>query len=125
MTNKVLQTLFVYGSLKRGFYNNCVLKDSNFVKEDTITAPFTMISFGSFPALVQDNYGSWRSIKGEIFELTDKDIIKAVESLEGFPSFYKRKSIVTNSGVLCDVYVLNENSNYTSEDIVDSGEWTE
>ena len=80
--------VFVYGSLKRGFYNNYWLRDATFIREAKIRLPYQMIDMGDYPALVPSKRKNL--IQGEIFKVTSP-ILKDLDRLEGVPNFYKRR----------------------------------
>jgi len=121
-TNEVLQRLFVYGTLKRGHYNHTVLGDSHYIGKDSVYGAFALHDLGSFPGVVTDTTVN-REIFGEVYELTDPEIVKDVEYLEGYPTFYYRLPIVTTNGAECEMYVLYNESRIRAKSIIEDGEW--
>lgn len=98
MTEKV----FVYGSLKTGFFNNLLfLQHSECLERDIHTDPeFCMYDSGcGYPYLIDGNY----SIVGEVY-LVNSHTLKDLDRLEGVSSgFYKR--VQRNvGGHVCWVY---------------------
>ena len=83
--------VFVYGSLKNGFHNHKVMKDSQFIGIATTKEKYDMFSYSSFPAVIPN--GDYH-IKGEIYYVDD-ETLKELDRLEGNGSFYKRKIIDT------------------------------
>ena len=81
--------VFVYGSLKRGFGNSGLLRNSKFM-QDAVTHPsYTMVNLGFFPGvLLKGN----TPITGELYSVTESDM-KVLDRLEGYPSFYNRMRI--------------------------------
>jgi gamma-glutamylcyclotransferase (GGCT)/AIG2-like uncharacterized protein YtfP len=81
--------VFVYGSLKKGFGNDRLLADSEFLM-NSITRPiFEMISFGAFPAIIPD---SQFHISGEVYRIPGS-VLWSIDVLEGEGDFYNRKLI--------------------------------
>jgi gamma-glutamylcyclotransferase (GGCT)/AIG2-like uncharacterized protein YtfP len=110
--------VFVYGSLKRGFYNHYVLEKSSAKYRGPFKtkAEYTMLNLGSFPGVVQS--GSTR-ITGEVYEV---DTLEYLDHLEGYPNFYDRILIDTRWGPTY-MYVLLESVFYKDHDVVESGKW--
>lgn len=80
--------VFVYGSLKKGFHNNCVLGDSEFVCTDIVTG-YSLVDLGSFPMALPDPNGY---IIGEVYYITP-ETLEALDRLESEGSFYKRELV--------------------------------
>lgn len=110
--------VFVYGTLKKGFGNNRLLKDSEFVGTFRTPPDFHMVSLGGFPGVIDK--GS-TPISGEVYKVT-KPVMDRLDSLEGYPSFYTRKQIPTEFGAAW-VYMLDES--YLTRPRVSSGIWGE
>ena len=85
-----MQRVFVYGTLKSGYYNHRVLRSAKFIETTVKQVPFRMVSLGAFPALVPDN--SKHDMTGEVYEV-DADTMEDLDRLEGFPTFYSRTQI--------------------------------
>ena len=83
--------VFVYGSLKRKMGNNALLQrvGAKCLGYDTITGPFSMISFGGFPGVVHTLGDGVRTIFGEVWA-TDPEGLAATDMLEGHPNWYER-----------------------------------
>ena len=86
-----MNTVFVYGTLKKGWGNNSLLKDSTYKGTGTVTG--TLIDLGSFPALLKEGDST---VHGELYKITD-DTLTMLDMLEGHPYFYKRELISANS----------------------------
>ena len=83
--------VFVYGTLKKGFGNNGLLRDAEFIGESLVDN-MTLYDMG-FPVAV-DRDGE--KIKGEVFRITDE--LQSLDYLEGYPDFYDRKLVDTKHG---------------------------
>jgi len=131
MGNKALATenksesltmVFVYGTLKKGFGNHHLLSKSLYHGDYSTAPSHKMVSLGGFPGVV---FGKGTAaIKGEVYEVAD-DVLDRLDRLEGYPSFYDRKSIYTLYGkaymyVLSDRFARGLLSNH--EEVL-SGEW--
>ena len=112
--------VFVYGSLKQDFHNNWFIEHCRFLGEDvTLTSEWDMVSFGAYPAVV-DNGNSY--IKGEVYEIDD-EALGILDQLEGYPSFYDRKLIKLKTFdkpvwiyYLTDLAMLEFNYKYINRD---------
>ena len=78
--------LFVYGSLKKGYYNHRLLKDSQFIRKYSIPG-FTLYSAGSYPVAIQSKKGK-DYITGEVYEVNSQiwNIINNMERYAGYIS---------------------------------------
>jgi gamma-glutamylaminecyclotransferase len=83
--------LFVYGSLKRGYWNNILLEQINaHFLADVMTEPiWTLRDVGAFPALES---GGQNVVSGELWEVPEAGL-QFVDALEGHPNWYHRESI--------------------------------
>jgi len=116
--NKIL--IAVYGSLRNGLGNHHFLEEMTLVSEEIVLIPFRMVSLGGFPGLVESK--TTNPIKIEIYEVTAA-AYRAIERLEGYPSFYTKAVVPTSKGGV-EVYIL-EQENYKTEKPVESGDWVE
>ena len=115
--------VFVYGSLKRGFYNHEVLTEqrAKFIGETSIeSGQFAMLDLGSFPALFENVDGP--EIFGELFEVENLD---RLDQLEGYPRFYNRREVSLTCGNRAIVYFLDSDSLFGARGLVSDGRWTE
>lgn len=115
------QYVFVYGSLMQGHHNNHVLLRSGarFVDHAVTSDPFDMISFGTFPGVLDRKRPDKNArVSGELYEISDADALTALDRLEGHPHFYRRRRIkvVDSSGdtryawmyVLTDTFIYRK-----------------
>lgn len=79
--------VFVYGSLKKGYHNNVILSESEYIGSFKTNGKFEMTSFGSFPAIHKGK--DEKNIIGEVYVVND-DILHDLDRLEGEGWFYKR-----------------------------------
>ena len=112
--------LFVYGSLRKGLGNHSFLRHENVsYLGNFVTEPeWTMYSLGGFPALTE---GGDTAIVGELYSVPE-DVYRAIERLEGYPSFYQRKSLTTPLGE-AEVYYITDLDKYGRDDVVECGDW--
>ena len=113
----MMHRVFVYGSLKRGHWNNPLLRKLGAVyRGETVTEQcYTMLSgrIGSsppFPVLLDDYLAqSARPVAGEIYHVSDA-CLERLDQLERVPDSYTRKMAdVTEEGypVKAFIYVGN------------------
>ena len=103
--------VFVYGSLKEGYWNNIILRDSNLIDTaTTVDDGYNMIDLGGFPAVLR---GGTFKIDGELYDIDEK-VLDRLDSLEGNGHFYNREivQVKTSSGdtVNAWMYIFVENS---------------
>lgn len=87
----MVEFVFVYGTLKRGYVNHRVMEQANGVfLGDAKTSPsvFDLCDLGAFPAVVPGEH----RIAGELYAVPD-DGMTPLDRLEGFPRFYDRKLV--------------------------------
>lgn len=96
--------LFVYGTLKRGWWNNRLLQGAEFVGEDV--APGKLFAWkGEGIPIVMPNDGPedcW--VKGEVFRIADPRMLGRIDRLEGHPHAYTRMETTLRSGRVASVY---------------------
>jgi gamma-glutamylcyclotransferase (GGCT)/AIG2-like uncharacterized protein YtfP len=111
-----MNKVFVYGSLKRNYWNHRVLEQSNgkFVKEDQLSGA-SIYNYSSFPAL--GFIEGKNPVQGEVFEVERMDYL---DRLEGYPNFYNRSLVKTDSGEEVWVYHFNTKP---SGSLIESGCW--
>ena len=111
------EIIFVYGSLRKGFYNykSCGLDKAKFLGEGFISG-FKMFSLGSYPCVVKSNDDN-DVIFGEIYEVDDVTKIRNMELGAG----YFEEEIIIN-GIKAKIYVFNENKLH-KKILVEGGIW--
>lgn len=100
--------IFVYGTLKRGFYNHREYldsTDSSFLGVAYTSNDYTLY-INALPFLVEE--ASDAPVEGELYEV-DNDTLKRIDELEGHPYAYKRQRIRVKDSdgneVLCYAYL--------------------
>ena len=103
--------VFVYGSLKKGFYNHNLIKEFNQVSKGTIKGK--MYSLGAFPAILLSDDPS-DVVHGEVYDVTTSEGLRRLDRLEGYDPnsnycFYNRSSVKckTDDGRVLDVMVYH------------------
>jgi len=120
-------TIFVYGTLKRGCFNDYMLKDSEFIDEVITKDPYLLIH-DSLPFLIKNSDHEYSTkIKGELYEVTD-DVFKKIDKLEGHPTFYTRQCIwVINKGNMVYAWCYFINDHFVNDikeySIIKNGRW--
>lgn len=115
----------VYGSLRKGMGNHGIISGNEFYKQDTLTGNFRMVSLGGFPGVVRTEEVA--TIVVELYKVQTQAALSRLDMLEGYrgpdqSNFYTREEVVTDTGEVCDIYLLDEES-YGSYERVDSGDW--
>lgn len=98
--------VFVYGSLKKGFGLDHLLKTSQFIGEGvTKKGKFEMFTPNdAWPAIVQGRY----RIKGEVYRVSP-ETIERLDQAEGVPHLYERKLVkVKGLAGLCYFYIAGD-----------------
>ena len=116
--------VFVYGSLKQGFGNHYLLKNSRYLGACETVSRHKMISLGAFPGVIWT--GGENTIKGEVYDVLNENDRIALDNLEGYPNFYSKERIWTTYGPAY-MYVLSKNflanGNYDDYPAIEHGEW--
>lgn len=86
------QLVFVYGTLKKGFYfhESYLGETKGKFRGQARTNRNYSLYVDALPHLVFE--GSDNGVKGELYEV-DSEILKSLDDLEGHPRFYRRESI--------------------------------
>lgn len=93
-------TVFVYGSLKRGFHNHLLLGDpstATFMGTSHIKGRYRMSDLGAYPGLYKHNSFPETVIVGEVYRV-NQDVMRALDILEGNEFYYTRQKIPTLGG---------------------------
>lgn len=87
--------IFVYGTLKRGFGNNRLLRDATYLGKAVTVNPFAMVG-GGVPFVWPDANG--KLVQGELYDIGEpesnrfaKDRLRRLDSLESNGHVYERK----------------------------------
>lgn len=103
--------VFVYGSLKKGFYNHPLISQFKQIAKGKING--RMYSLGSFPAIVLSDDPS-DVVVGEVYDVTTDVGLRRLDRLEGYDpnsnfNFYTRSEVkcMTDDGRQLDVMVYH------------------
>ena len=103
----------VYGSLKKGFHNHNLMKNSEFIGAGITEPKFSMINLGSFPGL---HIGSDK-ILVEVYRVDVENDLPRLDALEGHPDWYRRtlETIILTDGLVVGawLYTFCNNSSQT------------
>lgn len=98
-------TLFVYGSLKKGFYNHRLLKESTFIGSGIISG-YDLYDLGYYQGIKRGS----GEVLGEIYEI-DQETLKRVDVLESEGYLYRRVPVeakIEGDTVKAVTYVYNK-----------------
>ena len=113
---EICNRVFVYGSLKKGSYNNSILGDSELLETTRTVSGFCLGDVGfpyAFPSDVTPEkykkllYPVW----GEVYDIDNEYTFYSLDCLEGYPSHYNRRLINLQSGIRTWMYVQEDWSN--------------
>lgn len=101
--------VFVYGTLMRGYGNNAVLGDSRFIGRAE-TVGHCRLYHAGFPVLRErSKAGPNAPVRGEVFVVTDPEVMRNLDSLEGEGRMYHRRGkyvrMETGKRILAFAYV--------------------
>lgn len=85
-----MNTVFVYGTLKRGFRNHHLLHDSEYLGKAITAEQYTMTVANGIPFVSRNE--QLGPIHGEVYSVTAKTFEK-LDELEEHPVWYKREEI--------------------------------
>jgi gamma-glutamylcyclotransferase (GGCT)/AIG2-like uncharacterized protein YtfP len=119
-----VKKVFVYGTLKRGMKLHPVISGSTFLGVDGVRG-FHLVDLSGYPAAVPVEVFVERGvlqedpaiIYGEIYEV-DEETLSRLDYIE---SMYRRASVLTDSGIVVDIYV-QDHTWYAQT--IPGGEWT-
>jgi len=82
--------VFVYGTLRKGFYNHRLLENATF--SDTGSAyGVRLYDVGPFPAVLPTSDGKG-AVHGELYEVDDETLTR-LDRLEGVPHLFRRELV--------------------------------
>ena len=127
-TEPFSELVFVYGTMKRGMENHDRLKDAKYLgKYESIRhLPMVADSSGYFPYVLNDKKGGFR-IRGELYEIRHKTLMKAMDLFEGVPELYTRSKIYVKNKdaktALAWIYFRSYKNPYEIKDYTPMKEW--
>lgn len=86
----MIKNIFVYGTLKKGYWNNPVLGDSELIGQIAISG-FKLYESG-IPYMIPSSDPE-DAVYGELYRVTDDRVLRGLDRLEGHPTFYERTEI--------------------------------
>lgn len=88
-----MNTVFVYGTLKRGGSNHVFLRGQKFLGEARTAPGFTLYSLGDYPGMVRAP-GDKTGVTGELWSVDD-DCLAELDRLEGLDEgLYERIDVL-------------------------------
>ena len=107
----------VYGSLRAGLHNHCVLNGAEKVGNTSISG-YDMFSLGGFPYVLRGD----GKITIEVYNVTNDNTLDDLDCLEGYPTFYDRDDAVATEFGTASMYFMH--NHYTAGNpAVESGDW--
>ena len=118
---------FVYGTLKKGKHNNYIMGDANLLGTAETAPVYSLVGGSGFPIIER---GGETSVKGEVFETEDEEIISRIFRLEGCSreqhnpqSWYDYDKIETPFGEAV-IFVMDKGKSGRRQDfLLKSGVW--
>lgn len=83
-------TVFVYGTLKKGFHNHVYMAGANYLGTGTTVEKYAMLVDRGLPFLIKKQRIS--HIFGELYSV-DKILLNNLDRLEGHPNWYRREEV--------------------------------
>lgn len=98
-------TLFVYGTLKRGFCRERFLASAKYLGNAETIPAYRLLDCGAYPALVD---GGTTSIVGELYEV-DESTMRTLDDVEGVDEgLYARREVRLADGRAVIAYLYTE-----------------
>ncbi len=112
--------VFIYGSLKKGFYNHqrCNMDKAQFII-NTVIHNAKLFSLGSYPAVILDGEEA-DIVYGEIYDIPD-DVFKPIQQMEIGAGYSQRTISINDENV--EIFVFDQDSSGFKR-VVD-GNWTD
>lgn len=110
-----LPYVFVYGTLKKGYSNNHILKTSTFLGKRTTEDKYFLGNVGfpyAFPSSMffhnEETEPYLKKVEGELYKVDSPTTLSHLDSLEGEGFHYNRVKIQTSEGETCWIYTHSE-----------------
>lgn len=117
-------TLFIYGTLKKGFENHHFLNNAKFIGNAITKDRYPMVNVvKAYPYLI-DKKGIGEFVKGEAYNINNK-ILSKLDLLEGYPDHYDRKDveIVINGKIIKAItYFVNQEIDLSKYELLEEFE---
>lgn len=114
-------TLFVYGTLKKGFENHHFLDGAKFIGNATTKEKYPMVNvIKAYPYLIHQK-GQGKIINGEAYQIDEK-ILNRLDMLEGYPEHYDRDEItliVKDKELQAITYFVNQKIDFKNLELLE------
>jgi gamma-glutamylcyclotransferase (GGCT)/AIG2-like uncharacterized protein YtfP len=116
-----------YGTLKRNHGNHHLLQAPGveFIGNVETEPNYTLFD-GGFPVVER---GGNTSIKGELYKVTNPEVVNRVNALEGYSgerghesNWYDTDEVVLANGIVADMFVMDKGQSGRTA-VVESGQW--
>lgn len=119
------EAVFVYGTLRRGQPNHFLLADAYLLSDCAAAPGFRLYHLGAYPA-AQPTGRETDTVRGEIYQVRDRDTLTRIDALEGFPDLYDRTEtrVQDESGTVhvARIYFMRELPPHARA--IAGGDWT-
>ena len=112
--------LFVYGSLKIGFYNNYLLSNSILENRKVMLPAFAMYLIGNYPGIIENTK---YNVYGESY-FVNKKILVELDKLENAYNFFRKELYVKINSVYDKAWVYVYHGKFNKDLLVKSGKLT-
>jgi gamma-glutamylaminecyclotransferase len=119
----MLYKVAVYGSLRAGLGNHCVMEQARgkSLGSTVTTFPANLRDYGSFPYVHTESVQPASPVLVELYEVDERGL-EVLDCLEGYPNFYDRSEFEFSDGTKAWMYHIN-NESHDNFDLVESGDW--
>lgn len=87
------KNIFVYGTLKKGYWNNHLLDGAKFLGEALTDKPYRLLGNGVPYAVPEEADDGGLPVKGEVYEIDVVRHLPRLDQLEGHPNVYTRRPL--------------------------------
>lgn len=87
------KNIFVYGTLKKGYWNNYLLDGAKFLGEALTDKPYRLLGTGVPYAVPEEYDDGGLPVKGEVYEIETGRHLSRLDNLEGHPNVYTRRPL--------------------------------
>lgn len=109
--------VFVYGTLKKGYGNNSLLRTSEFIKETSTKGHYLMVQgrHGIPYVFPKDSVDREMDeylgpVHGHLYKVDSGDTFYNLDRLEGHPEFYTRSLVELVDGKVAWMYLIRRNT---------------
>lgn len=109
-----MMKFFVYGTLKKGYWNHYILENSKFVGTFLTAPKYDLYLSDNIPFITDGLY----QIRGEVYDVNEK-VIKNIDWLEDHPNLYIKLNVMLYNREKVTAYFGNRIVNSHSRPIPD------